>query len=174
MSNNPNQNSGEKPSSNGKFLDQETWEALKAAGYTDEQLYADQPFGPIIFSYTRKQAIDDGVLVDLTQPGFARIFAKCGIRVHTAMTAECFAQTVCPDLNATCAELTGQTLWNALCRLAAVLTAFGHAVRKLQGDTDRVDFHVEGVEGQDVAMYGHMGPGDEGEPVLTLMLEGED
>jgi hypothetical protein len=51
-----------KPSS-GEYLDQATWDALKAAGFSDAELYADQPLGPIIHRYTRRQAIADGVLV---------------------------------------------------------------------------------------------------------------
>lgn len=31
-----------------KHLDRQTWEALNAAGFSDEELYEDQPFGPII------------------------------------------------------------------------------------------------------------------------------
>jgi hypothetical protein len=46
-----------KPSNSGKYLDQATWEALKASGYSDAELHDDHPLGPIIFAYTRKQAI---------------------------------------------------------------------------------------------------------------------
>jgi hypothetical protein len=42
-----------KPSKSGKFLTAEEWDALKAVGYSEEELQADQPFGPIIFAYTR-------------------------------------------------------------------------------------------------------------------------
>ena len=54
------------PSKSGKFLDVETWDAMKAMGFTEAELQSDQPFGPVIFSYTRAQAIEDGVLVDLS------------------------------------------------------------------------------------------------------------
>jgi hypothetical protein len=155
-----------KPSPSGKHLDKDTWEALKASGFSDQELHEDQPFGPIIFAYTRKQAIEDGVLVDLTRPGFRRILQKCGIRVHAAMTATCFAAVIVR-------ELSERTAWEALCRTAAVLTKFRETALA-KPDTSRVDFHIEGVDGQDVAMYAHIGPGDQGEPVLTFMLEGED
>ena len=49
------------------YLDAQTWDALRAAGYTDEQLAEDTgQIGPVIFAYTRAQAIADGVLVDVT------------------------------------------------------------------------------------------------------------
>lgn len=35
-----------KPSPSGKMLDAETWDALKASGYTKAKLLAEQPFGP--------------------------------------------------------------------------------------------------------------------------------
>jgi len=156
-----------KPSQSGKFLDQDTWEALQAAGFTKDELSKDQPFGPVIFAYTRKQAIEDGVLVDLTQPGFARILALHGVRVHAAMTATCFAEVVIR-------ELTPDTAWESLCRFGKVLQAFRIAVGESGGKTDRVYFTIDGVDDKPVAMYAHIGPGDAGEPVLTFMLEGED
>lgn len=40
-------------------------------------------------------------------------------------------------------------------------------------DEDRVYFTLRGVGG-DVDAWAHIGPGDDGEPVLTLMRQGED
>jgi hypothetical protein len=157
-----------KPSSAGKFLDQDTWDALKAAGYTDEQLYADQPFGPILFAYTRRQAIEDGVLVDLTQPGFRRLLRICGIQIHTAVTATAFAAVLgCPVDKEHADQVIGRTL---------VMLASFCKVAIRQRDVSAVQFKVppEGASGQAIAMWASVGPGDQGEPVLTLMLEGED
>ena len=55
-----------KPSKSGKMLTSEEWNSLRSSGFSEEELLKDQPFGPIIFSYTRAQAIEDGVLVDVT------------------------------------------------------------------------------------------------------------
>ena len=44
------------------------------------------PFGEVIFGYTRRQAIDDGVLVDVTE--MAR---EAGFSWPFAMTAEVWA-----------------------------------------------------------------------------------
>jgi hypothetical protein len=152
----------------GKFLDQSTWDALKAAGYTDEQLYEDQPFGPIIYAYTRKQAIEDGVLVDLTRPGFGRLLPLVGIRVHTAITATAFAAAVTRHFDADHAD-------EAIGRALVVLASFCKAARAHPGaGADRVYFTADGTDGQPVKLWAHIGPGDEGEPVLTIMLEGED
>ena len=50
-------------------------------------------------------------------------------------------------------------------------------IRRLPDGADRVDFSVSVWDGNslgDVACWCHCGPGDEGEPVLTVMLQGED
>jgi hypothetical protein len=150
----------------GKYLNEETWKALRAAGFSEEELLSDQPAGPVIFSYSRKQAVEDGVLVDLTRPGFARILKLEGVKVHTAMTATAFCAVITTTLDQAHA-------FEALCRLGRVLQAFRAAAR-LNPNSNAVHFTAPGVDDQPVKMWGHIGPGDEGEPVLTLMLEGED
>ena len=46
---------------------------------------------PIIFTYTREQAINDGVLVDVTQTA-----KKSGFRVPVALTSEVYNGYVVP------------------------------------------------------------------------------
>ncbi|MCY2924945.1 MAG: hypothetical protein NT031_05815 [Planctomycetota bacterium] len=59
-----------------------------------------------------------------------------------------------------------------------VLRAWVQAANR-KGDTDRVHFpvfvdvHGDGKH-QTVKLWCQCGPGDKGEPVLTVMLEGED
>jgi len=150
----------------GKFLDLDTWEAMKAAGFSEQELYDDQPTGPIIYSYSRKQAIEDGVLVDLTRPGFERVLRLEGIKIHCAMTDTAFATVVSADLE-------HDDLFQALCRLGRMLRALVNEARR-QRDSDRVFFCVPGVNEQPVKMWSMVGPGDDAEPVMTIMLEGED
>jgi hypothetical protein len=160
MSDKPHDKSGE-------YLDQATWDALKAAGFSDAELYEDQPFGPVIHRYTRKQAIEDGVLVDLSRPGFDRVVRMSGIIIPTAMTSTAFARVVA-------SELTRQNLWEALCRLGGALAELVRQ-SKVQGrDSDRVFFTATGVDDQPVKLWAQVGPGDTREPVMTIMLEGED
>ena len=84
-----------KPSDSGKYLNSETWDALKAAGITEQELEADQPFGPMISSYTRAEAIEDGVLVDLSADAETKLLVQeAGFRVPIAMTVEAFMETV--------------------------------------------------------------------------------
>jgi hypothetical protein len=172
-----------KPSPSGKLLNQDIWDALRKAGVPEVELEADQPFGPVIFSYTRKQAIEDGVLVDLTADGETKLLChEAGFKLPMAMTATAFAETVLAGTTETpdgefvfpAGQSTKGRLWDVLMVLRYAIRA---ASRK--GDTDRVDFEVAVDERGDgktttVKLWCHIGPGDEGEPVLTLMLEGED
>jgi hypothetical protein len=167
----------------GKFLDTETWDALKAAGYSEQELQADQPLGPIIFSYTRKQAIEDGVLVDLSADGETKqLVHEAGFKLPIAMTATAFHDTVLAGTTETpdgefvfpSGQSTKGRLWDVLMVLRFAIRAANR-----QGNTDQVHFKVSvDVEGdgkhRTVALWCQCGPGDDGDPVLTVMLEGED
>ena len=56
---------------------------------------SDQVF-KVISAYSRAQAIEDGVLVDCTQPPFDELNRNVGIKVHVAMTVEAFHSYVHP------------------------------------------------------------------------------
>ena len=121
---------------------------------------------PVIFSYTRAQAIDDGVLVDLTE--WAR---ETGFRIPVACTAAVWHQYVVPPGNTTA---LGQSergrghdlLWMLYC-----------AIRQSAGG-EHLRFHVIFLMGPDkqqtVELKAICGPGDAGEPVLTVLLPHED
>jgi hypothetical protein len=125
----------------------------------------------LVFRYTRKQAIEDGVLVDLMQGELASVVKEAGFKYPIAMTVTAYSEAVCPldrELPP-CQDLKGR-LWDVLMLLRA-------AIRMSPADSDRVEFKVRvwnGKRHQLVRMWSHCGPGDEGEPVITIMLEGED
>ena len=170
-----------KPSPSGKMLDAETWDALRKAGVPEAQLQQEQPFGPIIFSYTRADAIRDGVLVDLMADGQTKLLVhEAGFRLPIAMTTTAFHDTV---LAGTTETPDGQFVFPAgqSCkgRLWDVLMVFRYSILQMAKGEDRVYFHVAVDERGDgkvstVRLWALVGPGDEGEPVLTVMLEGED
>lgn len=124
-----------------------------------------------IFRYTRRQAIADGVLVDLSHGELAELAREAGVRLPLAMTSGAFAATVglLDDPMPAAQDIEGR-LWD-------VLMVYRHAVRASGGNTDRVWFEVKVWDGkahQTVKLWALCGPGDAGEPVLTIMLEGED
>ena len=144
-----------------------------------QQVESDSPFADadIISTYTRQQAIEDGVLVDLTgahNPETQRLVREAGFRLPVAMTATAFAAAVAPLGDDDGQLPPGQSLTG---RLWDVLMVCRAAMRKAL-DTDRCHFAVSvdrgGGQRETVALWALCGPGDQAEPVVTIMLEGED
>ena len=125
----------------------------------------------LIHRYTRKQAIEDGILVDLMQGETAPLVKEAGFTFHLAMTATAFSEAVAPIGG----ELPiGQDLKGRLWDVLMVLKA---AIRALPEGEDRAHFQVSVWDGHKrivVKLWALCGPGDEGEPVITIMCEGED
>ena len=122
----------------------------------------------VISVYTRRQAIADGVLVDMTTGEPGELLREAGFRLHTAMTAGAFAAAIGGHDLPAGQDVSGRW-WDVLMVLRA-------AIRRSPG-TDRVNFTVsvwDGTRHNDVRLWCHCGPGDAGEPALTIMLQGED
>jgi len=120
---------------------------------------------PVIFSYSRADALADGVLIDITAAA-----REHGFKLHTAVTDSLFGYVVPPDG----LEGEGQSLEG---RMHDLLTLAMIAARKGLNH-DRVEFEVlflmEPGKLEKVRVILHVGPGDQGEAVLTLMLPGDD
>ena len=120
----------------------------------------------VIYTYTRAQAIEDGVLIDITAEAKAH-----GFKVHTVVTDNLYRQYVEVP---TGLDTEGQSRDG---RLHDLLTLALFAARSSKG-TDRVYFKVsflmEPGRLEEANTIAHIGPGDHGEPVLTLMLPEDD
>lgn len=120
---------------------------------------SNNPFGPVVFSYSRAQAIADGVLVDLTERSEA---VRRTWRHHMACTDSVWAIV----------ERAAQRGYDVEGILADVSMMASVSARVGGADADTVRFRVS-VAGETHAMKLHVGPGDTQEPVLTLMLPNE-
>ena len=142
-------------------------------------------FGEVISSYTRAEAIKDGVLVDLSdsscnfRPGL-NILQEAGIKFPVAMTRAAFDRTV---------HKLGEPLppaQDVSGRLWDVLTMFKYAIQT-SGHGDSLFFSVrvrnwvyvkgertERAKHEDVRLKAVCGPGDTPAPVITIMLPDED
>lgn len=116
----------------------------------------------IIFSYTRKQALEDGVLIDVTEHA-----NRIGFKVNACVTDHLYHECLVPPAGL---EGEGQSLegrlTDLLFRTLIAARAFG-AGSRVKFD---VLFLMEPSIWRSVAVLAVMGPGDHGEPVLTIML----
>ena len=123
---------------------------------TNDETLSREIFGELIYAYSRAQALEDGVLVNISERA-----RRAGIRYPTACTAAVWALIGTVPESCSAEESV---------RLAEVLAALLAAIRRggTRG-TDRVDFHALGA-----ALWAHCGPGDTAAPCITIMREGED
>jgi hypothetical protein len=121
---------------------------------------------PVIFQYTRAQAIEDGVLIDLTD------WAKeTGFKIPVACTAAVWNGYIVPS------ERTRELGQSERGRAHDLLWMLFNAIRK-SGDGDSLLFRVMFLQTPRrhvvVKLKSVCGPGDHAEPVVTIMLPGED
>lgn len=126
----------------------------------------------VIYAYTRQQAIEDGVLVDLMQPEFVELVHNAGFRFPVAMTEEAFHDYVelSPMAKEMCNDIKGR-LWDVLWMLRV-------ATQKQQGKSSEILFEFYCVTDRPkpnlCTLKAVCGPGDQGEPVLTIMHPWQD
>ena len=133
-------------------------------------------FGEPIHVYTRAQAIADGVLVNVSSQA-----REAGFTIHTVVTA-----TLMGQLSEGCEEAQDHGViaeygrkprdwYPALVKLALRVARKAVAdTLKSGARTDLIEASVDfcGDRGLGrVPFLVHIGPGDQGEPVLTLMVE---
>ena len=118
--------------------------------------------GPIIFSYTRKQALLDGVLIDVTDDAKA-----AGFKIPVAIGDNLFHQYVTPPDGL---EGEGQSIAGRLHDVFEMLKA---AIRN-ESAQNRVLFEVLFLMSpgklEKVPILAVVGPGDDGGPVMTICL----
>jgi hypothetical protein len=125
-------------------------------------------FGEVLFRYTRRQAIEDGVLVDVTETA-----REAGFKIPVALTAAVWAEYVEVPEGVEGQDEAGR-LWDILW-----MARYGVA-RGKNRDASEVHFplHVrnDNRDGEPprVTLKAVWGPDDDGTPCLTVMLPDED
>ena len=119
----------------------------------------------VIYAYTRKQAIEDGVLIDVSERA-----QEAGFRVPVALTTAAWAECVSVAHGLSDQDETGR-LWDVLwmCRFYASQHQAGGpeilfrlVVKKRAGKLEKV------------MLKAICGPDDDGSPCVTIMLPNED
>jgi hypothetical protein len=121
----------------------------------------------VIHSYSRAQAIEDGVLIDVSEAA-----REAGFKFPVAVTQGVWARCVEVPEGLVDQDESGR-LWDVLWMLRHGI------VRSNAADaSDRIQFCLYVKESEDrprlVTLWSVCGPGDEGEPVITVMLPDED
>jgi hypothetical protein len=112
-------------------------------------------------------ALRDGVLIDVSSTA-----REAGFKYPVALTAAAWAKCIAVPPGVFCQDEAG--------RLCDVLTMLRHAVRGQGSDARGVRFgvHVRNDNRERtpplVRLKALCGPGDEGEPVITILLPDED
>lgn len=121
-------------------------------------------FGEVISTYTRAQAIEDGVLVDMNQKEFNEI-SRQHYKYPIACTIEVFSimEKVVTAKNSTC-DYKG--IWHDVCWIARSPLA------KVVDETTRL-FQVK-IGRKKHIMKMVCGPNDDMSPCLTVMLKDQD
>lgn len=121
----------------------------------------------LIYSYTRKQAITDGVLVDVSE-----MAKEAGFKFPIAVTSAVWHEYIVPPAEM---EEYGQSIEG---RLWDVLSMLRFAI-KGAGNTSEIRYKLyflmepeKPAELVELKSFCH--PGDEMEPVITIMLPNED
>lgn len=121
-------------------------------------IHSDSSFGEVIYSYSRKQAIQDGVLVDLSQWKVARDHWKLPL----ACTSAVFS-------------IMEQAVNAEGCDYPGIIHDLSWLAKQAIGKSNngpQVYFACT-VGNRTLNFKMHCGPGDDPMPVLTLMLSSE-
>ncbi|HIE54999.1 MAG TPA: hypothetical protein EYP90_07455 [Chromatiaceae bacterium] len=132
----------------------------------------DELFGEVIHAYTRAQAIEDGVLVDVSETA-----REAGFRWPVALTraawADCVAWTEDDNHRQVYQDESGR-LWDVLWMAFNAIRGAAAGESQIVYQLYRVPRDGKSVEARLTALKLVAGPGDAGEPVVTIMLPGED
>ena len=127
----------------------------------------ESPFGEVIYSYTRKQAVADGVQVDLTKTA-----QEAGIRFPVFITRTAFDAYVTVPPNVSGQDEAGR-LWDIVWMLRI-------AIQRSQPGCDRIPVALyvrnDNRAAKLVNLIATCGPLDidDPQPAITVMLPGEN
>jgi len=129
-------------------------------------------FGEVISTYSRAQAIEDGVLVDVGEMAI-----EAGFRIPVALTSAAWSDCVVWSD----AGSERQVYQDQSGRLFDILYMAHHAIRSSRSGGDRLTFELYRVlrDGKSTkaaitTLKLIVSPGDQGEPVVTILLSDED
>lgn len=130
----------------------------------------ESPFGKVIYAYTRAQAIEDGILVDVTETA-----KEAGIRFPTAITRALWNGYIEPaELLKDQGQSVQGRLWDVLFLFTLAAKTSPKGCSELFYKVNFLMDHGNSCKLETVTIKALCGPGDDSAPCITLMLENED
>lgn len=124
---------------------------------------------PLIHSYTRAQAIEDGELVDLTEWASHDKGFRGGFQLPVAATRAVWGMVEAIPESKSFQDVRGRA--HDLLFMASIAARGANGSRRVGFE---VLMDVKGTRKRKHQFVAHLGAGDKGEPVLTIMRPGED
>jgi hypothetical protein len=137
----------------------------------DQAQHVDDICCKTISIYTRAQAIADGVLVDVST-----LAKEAGFHIPVAMTAaawaDCVAWSDADSLRQVTQDESGRR-WDVLW-MASIAARRARGAQRLAFQLHRVPRSGRGTRPRPITLNLHLGPGDDAEPVVTILMPEED
>ena len=121
-------------------------------------------FGDVIYSYSRMQALEDGVLMDVSDLG-----REAGLKFRVAVTQAVWAEYISVPEGVIGQDERGRA-WDIVWMLRMAI-ASGKGATEIRY---RLFVRNNNRRPKLVTLKAICGPGDDGEPVITIMLPDED
>ncbi|MFE3105314.1 DUF6573 family protein [Nocardia tengchongensis] len=125
---------------------------------------------PIAYTYSREQAIASGALRDVSELG-----SQAGFACSVALTEQAWTHAVAWDHDGAHGQSTNGRTWDVL-MMARPAIAAAYAAMAADPGNVRAEFSVwrlvngsTDTKPHPIALAIHYGPGDNGEPVITIM-----
>ena len=129
-------------------------------------------FGDVIYIYSRAQAIEDGVLITA-----GSMSAEAGFKWPVAFTSavweDCIAWTDEDKAKQAYQDQSGR-LWDVLYMASRTISTSCGSSDQLRFELYRVPRDGKSMEAELVTLKLIVGSGDQGEPVITIMMPNED
>lgn len=129
-------------------------------------------FGAVISTYSRAQAIDDSVLIDAGSMAGEAGF-KWPVAFTSAAWCDCVAWSEIDNKKQAYQDELGR-LWDVLFMASQAIRAASDSGDRRNFSLYRVPRNGQSQEAEEVTLKLIVGPGDQGEPVITILLPNED
>lgn len=123
----------------------------------------------IISVYTRAEAIADGALIDVSATA-----TEAGYLIPVALTRAAWEDAVAWEESNTAYQDVSGRLWDVLWMARLAAGRVGHGMTRIAFEVLRVPNTPDALAPVLTTLHLHIGPGDDGEAVLTVLRPDED